>query len=204
MQALAGFVALAIMAIGGYWMLAQGGGPQAAVLLILGGLVAYVGYRGQKALDRAQELESRLAGDKRKVYEDFITIFRETSGHGGGSPAGTNGGEPSPPSPGLTPEQTKRLGDFVCGSILIGSDDVVRAVSVLSRLDRFGDERLRVPAFADVLVALRKDVGYPGTGLSPVELAAVFITDVEDHLDWFQSWIPVRDAWRRSVQRKRA
>ncbi len=182
MQLLVGLVALAVMGVGGYALLEQGGGPQAAVVVVLTGLVGYLVYRSQKAIDHAHALESQLAADKRQSYQAFVDLWRSISS-----------------TSEINPDHEKALGDFIYGSLLIGSDEVVRAVGVLSRLGTLGDERIRVPAFADVLLALRKDVGYPNTELMPAELAAVVVNDIEEHLEWFAVWAPIRAAWRKRI-----
>ena len=83
-------------------------------------------------------------------------------------------------------QQSNALYDFTAALWLVGSDDVVRAITKWQREARAGGEG--APNFdvvfllGDALVAMRSDLGYDNSGVKSEDLLATIITDLDKHL----------------------
>jgi hypothetical protein len=198
MSALLGFITLILLAFAGIWGLQAGGAISQAVILLLSSLAAFGLWRAQQSATREQELKAKLVTDKKVLYKLYLDIVEELLGRAG---------------PKVNAQQVastlKKLNTFVFGSLLIASDEVViahdrflRASKILDPATKAPDEKMLLPAVADVLMAMRRDAGETTTNLRPIDLMATFVRDVEDMSSSFDRWASERArAWPSASKR---
>ena len=94
-----------------------------------------------------------------------------------------------------------KLPNFAFRSMLIASDDVVRTHSRFMNLQRITSENLALPAVADVLHVLRRDIGFPDTTIAPRQILGVFVNeiDAEGFDEMFSSWEKAKADWDHKV-----
>jgi hypothetical protein len=183
-SAILGFVTLVILLLAGIWGLQAGGGVSQAVILIISSIAAFGVWRAQQSATREQELRAKLVTDKKVLYKLYLDIVEELFDKAG----------PKPVNAQAVASTLKRLNTFVFGSLLIASDEVIiphdrflRASKVLDPATKQPDEKLVIPAVADVLLAMRRDAGET-TALRPIDLMATFVRDVENMSSSFDRW----------------
>jgi hypothetical protein len=174
-QALIGFVALGLIAVGAFWGL-QLGGPVAQVITILvtGGLT-YGVARVQERDKYQREVEAKLVSDKRLLYKSYLDLWR-----------GYIGKNAKPPS---EAEVGPKMQAFFFNAMLNASDEVIRAQNEFLRLTQSEtDNQLVIPAMADVILAMRRDAGIDSHSLAPADIMRPLISDLDDNLGIFEQW----------------
>ena len=148
----------------------------AAGALLIAQLVTALSPRWNVASDVAKQEQLQSNQARRQLYADFsAAVFAVLSS--------SNAQEE---------EQEEARGDlgdallqFRREVIAVGSDEVVRA---FNDLDLYQWEKRTTQAdfsgfvmrgFAELWLAMRRDIGYPKTKLSPLEAVAVFLSDAE-------------------------
>jgi hypothetical protein len=185
---LALFIALAVAAwFGLQWLLGvvQAGGPLAdltnALLLAALGGVAYL-YRASR--EKRQQLETRLGESKRALYEGYVDVLKDVARR-------TKAGSTE-----AAPEHIEQLRTFAFRSVLIASDEVLKAHIRFTNLGRIStSEKAALPAVADVLLALRKDMGFPDTKLTGQDLLGVFVNEIDAIAEHFRVWETDKRDW---------
>ena len=175
MDALIGFVALAVIAVGAFWGL-QFGGPVAQVvtIVITAGLTYSVAYV-QERNKYQRELEAKLVSDKRILYKYYLDIIRAYLG----------GGKKTPKAEDIGPKTQA----FFYSAMLNASDDVIRAQNAFLRLtDDDNAHNLAAPAMADVILAMRRDAGLGSSSLTTTDIMRPLINDIDDNLGPFEEW----------------
>jgi hypothetical protein len=166
-------------------LLREGGEVGNATNALLLAALAAVGYLYRQSRDKRKELEGRLADHKRALYEGYVDVFKDLM-------AASRAGEAVG-----TPEHIDRLSTFAFRSLLIASDEVVRAHIRFTNAARVSPEpTVAMPAVADVLIAIRRDMGID-TQLSPLDLIGVFVKEVDDPeiAATFATWEPAKRSW---------
>lgn len=127
--------------------------------------------RAQQAEHEAQRLralEERLAEKKYRLYEPFIQAFSDT----------------------LTPSRTKAafaaledvLADFQAFVTIWGSDEVVEAFYRFRTSSNANPPRLvTMRLMSDVLLAIRRDIAWPATDITGLQVIGMRINDMQDH-----------------------
>jgi hypothetical protein len=166
-------------------LLREGGEVGDATNALLLAALAAVGYLYRQSRDKRKELEGRLADHKRALYEGYVDVFKDLMA---ASRAGKDVG---------TPEHVDRLSTFAFRSLLVASDDVVRAHIRFVNVARISPEPTTgMPAVADVLIAIRRDMGL-NTKLSALDLMGVFVKELDDAriAAGFATWESAKSAW---------
>jgi hypothetical protein len=116
-------------------------------------LIGLVGATWTYAYQRQADRRNSLIELRRLAYRDFIMSIADISSYGG---------------PVETLSYQKKLAELY----LLGSDNVIRAVSEFTRLFKGThiDPNLRLAKFAEMVVVMRQD-GYESTDLSVLELS---------------------------------
>jgi len=141
------------------------------------------------SLDERAQLASRLAESKRNMYELYVDVLRDVA-------AETKGGKPASGQPHIV-----KLRNFAFRSMLIASDDVVRAHIRFMNMQRITSETVALAAVADVLVALRRDIGFPDTKIGPQQILGVIVSeiDAEAIASQFAVWNEAKARWDRKI-----
>ncbi len=159
----------------------------AALIAALGGL----GYLYRSSRDKRRDLEQQLASSKRDLYTDYVNVLKEIA-------AASQGGKIA-----KADLYVDRLRTFAFNSTLVASDPVVRAHVRFTNLERIapGDASVVVPAVGDVLLALRRDIGFPGTKLSNRDLLGVFVKEIDDEKisAAVLAWESARESWDKRM-----
>ena len=96
----------------------------------------------------------------------------------------------------------KVMEEFRPQVLLVGSDEVVRAFNnwdiYNQQIANLSPQQIMVHV-ADVLRAMRRDLGYPDTQLRRIEVLAVFLTDAEQLEDACAEEVVARFANTRSL-----
>lgn len=140
--------------------------------LLLSAVAALFAYdrHARRDVIKADEIESNRS--RRNLYEEFISamfgLFDATKG----------GGAVSSKIERETGEIIKRFRTRIA---LVGSDEVIRAFNDWDVYNNMAARPADVVMvrIADLMRAMRKDLGYPETRIRRIDLLAVFITDVE-------------------------
>ena len=148
----------------------------AAAAVLVSQLIAALAPRWHLTSDVAREDSIESSRRRREVYEGFVeAIFGQldSSKDGAGH---------------LNPRAEKELlrvfRTFRTRVLLVGSDEVVRSFNdwnlYSERNSTVEDAQDMLAAMADLVVAIRKDLGYPRSALKRIEILAVFLTDAEE------------------------
>ena len=150
------------------------GGAIGAFAVLLSQLITALAPRWNVKSEVTKQDSLESSQSRRKAYEEFVTTLFETFD-------GTNKG-------GRIDKRTEQrlrsvFKDFRPKILLVGSDEVVRA---FNDWNIYSDQTLTpemqhglLAAIADLVVAMRRDLGYPKTDLKRIEILAVFLTDAE-------------------------
>ncbi len=145
-----------------------------AAALLLSQLIVALSPRWNIKSEVSKHDSMESSQSRRKIYEEFTTtLFNQLDNTSKGGHV----------SPNTERELLKVFRNFRSRILLVGSDDVVRAFNdwnIYADRDQTteaGQELLA--AVADLIVAMRRDLGYPKTDLKRIEILAVFLTDAE-------------------------
>lgn len=105
------------------------------------------------------------------TYKEFVSLMRKLAKQG------NEGDEPSP-------DLLEFMGEFSDLLLLWGSPDVIKAwVGMHRHLENgYEDERQIIVDWANMLLAIRKDLGHGDRSLDKRDLLKITITDVDQHL----------------------
>ena len=85
------------------------------------------------------------------------------------------------------PKIQRRLQEFIGKLWLVGSDDVVEAILAWRRFSQEQSPDASsaggLVALADILLAMRRDLGNTTTGMTARDILATFINDIDKHVD---------------------
>lgn len=144
-----------------------------AVVATGASLVGVWVYQRQARIDLDKELLQRQHDERRPVYTEFMGLFRDIISNKG---------------KGLPRDAERRMRNFMVDSFLLSSDEVFRRFLVIRRLgdaDTDTDEEkaaLILTAFADLIRALRADMGYPESSLTNEDILRAFINDFDSSI----------------------
>lgn len=161
---------IALVAVG-LWL----GGE--ALPVVLTGAFGLVTLLWQQSAQREGELEKQLASEKREHSKTYVSLLAEVAA---ASKAGRKVN---------SPEMVKRLRAWTWTAMLLGSDEVMTAQARFVRLGGVeveGGRTYTLPAIADVILALRREI-VPGTKLTPQQVLAVFVNEPLDD-SMFTDW----------------
>jgi hypothetical protein len=196
LSTLLGFAMLAVLVVAAWlavqWVigiLQTGGKPADVVNGMLLAAMAAVTYLWQSGREQRQQLEARLASAKRERYEAYVDALKDFM-------ASTRQGK----QPDVAAYLSK-LEVLAFHSILVASDPVVMAHIRLTNLERVspGDPTVLMAAIGDLLVALRKDMGFADTKLTNQQILGVFVKDMDANPEPFTKWARLRAAWDQKM-----
>lgn len=182
LNALVGLVALVAIVGVLIWGLLAGGAATSIVPLLIGGGITYAIAHFQERERYQRDLDAKIATDKAVLYKMYLDILRDMFDASGGKVDART----------MAPI-LKRLNRFVFGSLLIASDDVVLAHDRFMRASKISDQMV-LPAVADVIVAMRRDIGKAPTSLRPIDTLAAFVRDIDSLAPAFEQWAREKDS----------
>lgn len=163
--------------------------PSAVLNVLLAGALAAVATLYKASRDERMRLAERLAESKRAMYELYVDVLRDVA-------AESKVGRPT------NVQHIAKLRNFAFRSMLIASDPVIRAHVRFMNVQRITTAtNVGLPAVADVLLALRKDIGFPDTDMTGRDLLGVFVNEIDDDQigAMFEAWEPAKAAWDRKM-----
>lgn len=133
-------------------------------------------YAPRLRAELQKEYEIRFNERKWAAYEQFSDILYDVLDEVGTSKHDKK-----------MPKVIKRLRKFLSQLWIVGSDDVVKAVSDwFMYSNRVADEEDTSAEglfkLMTILIEMRKDLGYSGSEIEPVDLLRTFVTDIDDHI----------------------
>jgi hypothetical protein len=177
----------------------------AAAAAITAAIVAALSARSTKRLElqaqRARELESRISERKIDIYKPMIELL-------GSLISGTASGT-QPVAPG---DNSKKIAEFSTWITIYGSDDTIRTYhNFMQAAFHQAPTLIGSRLFAEFLLAARRDIGYPDTSITALQLMGMRINDLytEDEYRLAMS-LPFEELCRRQhweppwLTRKRA
>ena len=144
----------------------------AAAAVLLSQLIATVvapRWSAKTEIEKYDRIESNQS--RRKIYEDFITLlFNQVS-------ASQETGD----AKGVDENLLKVFKDFRSKLLLVGSDEVIRAFNDIDiyHKQNMEDSTGLVAGIVDLVIAIRRDLGYPNTNMKRIEILAVFLSNAE-------------------------
>jgi hypothetical protein len=175
-QTLLGLVVFAGLVALGFWGLQAGGSVPQAVILLLSAGVGFGVWKAQDSAKQTQELEDKLGSDKKVLYKLYLDVMREVVEQGDKAKAA---------------EYVPKLRKWAFATLLIASDEVVLAHDRFLNASRVSDDVV-IAAVADVILAMRRDVGDETTNLKLIDIVATFIRS-ED----IEAMRPLCEQWER-------
>jgi len=149
-----------------------------ALPVVITGAFGLVTLLWQLSAQREGELEKQLAGEKREHSKTYVGLLGEVA-------AATKSGRKV-----NSPEMVKRLQAWNWTAMLVASDEVMAAQARFIRLGGVdapeGGRAFTLPAIADVILALRREI-VPRTRLTPQQVLAVFVNEPLDDA-MFAGW----------------
>jgi hypothetical protein len=157
--------------------------------LLLAGALAGAAALYKSARDERAQLAARLGDSKRAMYEMYVDLLRDVA-------AEAKTGKTS-----NTRQAATKLRNFAFRSILIASDPVVRAQIRFTNMERITTTNVAMPAIADVLHALRRDIGFTDTEITPRQLLGVFVSEIDSETigPLFDTWEAAKETWDRKM-----
>lgn len=139
----------------------------AVAAAIIAGIYAKKSQEAEVAAARVLELEKRIAGMKEDIYRPMVELLRSLwdSVKTGKQPQQT--------------EMIETLSKFTAWTQIYGSDDVVITFHKMMQAS-FHDAppNVTMRCIAEMLLALRRDLGDPETKIDVVDLLGMRITDI--------------------------
>jgi hypothetical protein len=163
MQALLGFGFLAVLAIAILSGLQAGGSVGQTTGIIITAVLTYLLTRFSERDRYQRELEAKIVSDKKLLYKSYLDIIR------GYIDAKSN----SRPS---TEQLQAKFRGFFFHAMLNAEDEVLRAHR--DYLD--APSEFNLPAFGDVIMAMRRDAGVTSSQLTSADVMQVLLGDIDD------------------------
>ena len=145
----------------------------AAVAVLLSQWIAAMAPRwnAKTEIEKYDKIESNQS--RRAIYEEFISsMFNQMNAvkeHGA--------------TDGVDKDLLKVFLDFRSKLLLVGSDEVIRT---FNDIDIYNEQSILadggaqlLAAIADLVIAIRRDLGYPDTKMKRIEILSVFLSDAE-------------------------
>ena len=133
-------------------------------------------YSHKAKADLQKELESRFNERKWEIYTKFSNTLRKIKDGVQGKNFDRK-----------LPQYTRELSDFTSSLWLIGSDDVVIAFNdwqssnrEVANKENTAPDKSTLIKLMNILIAMRKDLGNKSTKVSPKDLLATFVLDVDE------------------------
>jgi len=189
-QALVGFGALAVVVVIGYWLLQAGGAISQVTTLAITALVTYGIARLQARETYQRELEQKLVTDKRLLYKSFLDVAKDAF---------------TDPSK-IKPETTiPRMRQFLFGSLMNASEDVIKAYNEFSRVSQDTSRQDQtIAALGELILAMRRDIGVVDAELLPIEIMGTLVTDIDANISPFEIWEGEHAAARKRLSPSRS
>jgi hypothetical protein len=147
-----------------------------------------VGYLYRTSREEKDKLQERLHDSKREWYEQYVDILADIAKDSKAATARDN------------KAWVDKLRAFSFRLPLIASDEVVRAHIRFINLQRILDRPdAALPAVADVLLAIRRDIGFPDTRIRPGHILGVIVNELDAVQAPFDEWARARDDWDRRM-----
>ena len=133
-------------------------------------------YAPRVKADLQKEFESRFNERKWETYIDFVDIMYEAL-------ESVKAGRIDRDMKKIV----RKLNAFVTRLLIVGSDEVVEALSEWMRYSRgAGEEELSstpegLVKLMAIVIKMRKDLGYESSKVRPKDLLATFVTDIDEH-----------------------
>lgn len=149
-------------------------GVIAAAAVLLSQLIAAIltpRWNAKIEIEKYDKIESNQS--RRGIYEEFISsMFNRMD-------AVKEQGE----AEGVDENLLKIFKDFRSKLLLVGSDEVIRT---FNDIDIYNEEKIQadggaqlLASIADLVIAIRRDLGYPDTNMKRIEILAVFLSNAE-------------------------
>lgn len=145
----------------------------AAAAVLLSQLIATVvapRWSAKTEIEKYDRIESNQS--RRKIYEDFITLLFNQM----------NASQETGDAKGVDENLLKVFKDFRSKLLLVGSDEVIRAfndIDIYNKQNILKDGTGLVAGIVDLVIAIRRDLGYPNTNMKRIEILAVFLSNAE-------------------------
>ncbi|HEX6861139.1 MAG TPA: hypothetical protein VF138_13185 [Caulobacteraceae bacterium] len=157
------------------WSVAKNVLAIASPFLLLG--MGGVGALYKMERDRRRDIEVRLNEKKAQIYSDFIQSYSKLFFRENGRDLDQK----------KIWELVNSTASFARQALIYASDDVVRKFHAFYRLqltppdpqDSLGSLRERIRAFADLVRAMRRELGHSGTRLDTDTVGGILVTDYE-------------------------
>lgn len=144
----------------------------AALPAAVSGFFAWRAQRSSKQVERLQRLEERLAEKKVEVYEPLINFLAKMID----------------PKTSQDLKEAELHREIRRGSTwlgIYGSDEATRAFERFMQCSYAGaPPKVAIRAYADFVLAARRDMGEPKTNITVTELLGMRMTDVHTHPDY--------------------
>jgi|GEM_PF-2494031 len=132
-------------------------------------------YAHQMRAELQKEYESRFNERKWEVYTGFADIVRQVIRSGKSERLRRD-----------LPKLIDQLLQFTSGLWIVGSDEVVEAFTEWQRYSRSVEQKEinslePLEKLTTILIEMRKDLGYKSSKISPKDLLATFITDIDKY-----------------------
>jgi len=138
----------------------------ASIPVILGGVGAYLGWLYKKEHEKRVNLESQVQEERKKLYFEYIDIFK-----------GISLKKPLPT------DIEEKMKSIAINLMFLASDEVIKAFNFAKVDIEKMSEKKRLEALGRLFIAMRKDIGYPKTGLDFIDLHQLIIKDnLRDYL----------------------
>lgn len=149
-------------------------GAIAAAAVLLSQLIAALlmpRWSAKTEIEKYDKIESNQS--RRAIYEEFIaSMFNQM-----------NAVKEQGDTEGVDENLLKIFLDFRSKLLLVGSDEVIRT---FNDIDVYNEQKIQadggaqlLAGIADLVIAIRRDLGYPDTNMKRIEILAVFLSDAE-------------------------
>lgn len=160
-----------------------------AIAAILAAIIAARSARrataAQAEADRLRHLEERVAGQKYEMYRPMIDLLRDML-------------DPKQSKKVTTNQAGERMAQFATWVAIFGSDDAVIAYRNFMQAS-FHDAppAVAIRLYGDFVIAVRRDMGDPKTGLSATDVMAIRINDIYESEMVTDTTIPLPEVFAK-------
>ena len=145
----------------------------AAAAVLLSQLIAAImtpRWNAKTEVEKYDKIESNQS--RREIYEEFITLMFKQM----------NAVKETGSTRGIDKNLLQVFVDFRSKLLLVGSDEVIQTfndIDIYNEQNIVADGTKLLAGIADLVIAIRRDLGYPNTNLKRIEILAVFLRDAE-------------------------
>jgi hypothetical protein len=142
---------------------------QTAAVVVITALLAWIGHGMVSSLQRGAEKDRALEAEKREAYKRLLQVLYEVL-------ASVKRGDTEE----RRADFESRFFELVRDTTVYAFDNVLRLFIRMKNQQEGADPKQVLLIFADLIIAVRRDLGHDRTTVTRREILSTFVTDIDE------------------------